>query len=88
MTPSATVRMVAVDSLASASPLATDDENGRGDPLPAAGPAGEPAMERVHRDRQDGRPGRQRQERRKDLVAQNGQGGDQTGANQDIQQRG
>ena len=64
---------------------ADDHQNGRGKPLLAAYPAGEPLMQRIHRDRQDNRPHHQRQEWRKDQVAQHRQCANQTGANQHIQ---
>ena len=66
---------------------ADDHQNGRGEPLLPADPAGEPLMQRIQRDRQDDRPDHQRQEWRKDLVAQHRECANQTGANQHIQQR-
>jgi hypothetical protein len=67
---------------------ATDDHNGRGEALFSADPARERPVQWVERNRQNERPGHQRQERRKDDVAQPGQHADQPGPNQHILKAG
>jgi hypothetical protein len=67
---------------------AADHHNGRGDSLLAAHRVGERSMQGIERDGQDERPHHQRQERRKDDVAERRQDSDEPGTNQYIQQTG
>ena len=66
---------------------AHDDQQGGGQSLLAPDLAGEKLMERIERDGQDQRPEHQGQKRGENPVAQQDHGEDQTGADQDLQQR-